>query len=135
MSAADLRPVVASLSTIVHASDEADAVVRIDLLFVPEEIRGRGCARDALTQIAQWADETGTALVLTATYGLGANITRLVALYMQHGFTVVEITDLNEVRMRRDPLALVPAIPLTTPYEGAASCEPGSENAPRTCSA
>lgn len=131
--------VVASLSTIVHASDEADAVVRIDLLSVPEELRGRGCARDALTQISQWADETGTALVLTATYGLGANITRLVALYMEHGFTPVEITALQEVRMRRDPLALIPAVQLAGPSGLSAECDDspdlGSENAPRTCSA
>lgn len=119
MSADHLRRAVASLSTTIHVSDDSPGVVRIDLISVPEELRGRGCARDALGQIAQWADETATQMVLTATYGLGADITRLVHLYMTFGFTPTDLTPLGEVRMRRDPHALVPASVSAAPPAGA----------------
>lgn len=84
--------------------------MRLDLLSVPEELRGRGCARDALTHITRWADETGTVIVLTATFALGAHIQRLVALYMSFRFAPIEVTGTHEVRMRRAPLVLVPAV-------------------------
>lgn len=146
MSAEDLRTAVSSLSTTVHVSDEAPGVVRLDLLSVPEDLRGRGCARDALAHITGWADATATVIVLTATYGLGADIQRLVLLYMGFGFVPQEITKLQEVRMRRDPRALVTATLLPGPPYAEASMSTPDEPAqqehrtelkhpPRTCSA
>lgn len=111
MPAEELRVITASLSATIHVSDEAPGVVRLDLLSVPDDLRGRGCAREALEQITQWADETGSAIVLTATYALGANIPRLLNLYMRHGFTPIEVTELHEVRMLRQPRVLT-AVPL-----------------------
>lgn len=110
MSAADdLRHVVAQLCATVHVSDVEPGVVRMDLISVPEELRGNGFARQALACVCSWADETGTVVLLTATYGLGADVRRLVLLYMAYRFLPVEVTALHEVRMRRTPLALVPA--------------------------
>lgn len=109
MPAAELLAVVASLSATVHATDVEPGVVRLDLLDVPEERRGHGLARDALALITRWADETSTSIVLTATYGLGADIARLLMLFLSYGFVPVEATPLHEVRMRREPFALVPA--------------------------
>ena len=110
MPAENLRTILASLSTTVHISDVEPGIVRLDLISVPEELREQGCARDALAQIAQWADETATIVVLTATFALGANLRRLIELYMSVGFTPVEMTPLYEVPMRREPRAQVPAL-------------------------
>lgn len=114
MPAENLRAILASLSTTVHISDVDPGVVRLDLILVPEELRGRGCARDALAQITQWADESGTIVVLTATFALGASLPRLVELYMGFGFIPLGMTELYEVPMRREPRVLVPAIALDT---------------------
>lgn len=110
MSAEELRSVAASLTATIHVTDVAPGVVSLDLLAVPEDARGRGHARDALTAIAEWADRTGTAVLVTATFGLGADIRRLVVLYVSFGFRPTEVTTLCEVRMRREPLSLVPAV-------------------------
>lgn len=129
MPAENLRTILASLSATIHVSDEAPGVVRLDLLSVPEQLRGRGCARDALTRISEWADETGTVIVLTATFALGAHIQRLVALYMSYRFVPIEVTTTHEVRMCRSPLVLVPATLPTTvaPQPDEAMQEPTPE--------
>ena len=118
MPAESLRSVIASMSATVHVSDEEPGVVRLDLLLVPEELRGRGCARDALSHIADWADENATVIVLTATFALGATLRRLLSLYIEYGFIPVEMTPLYEVPMRREPRALIPTM-LPAPNPGA----------------
>jgi len=103
MPAEALRRELASLSATVHVSDTDSGVVSVDLLSVPAELRGRGCAHAALDAIAEWADRTATTLTLTATYALGANVKGLLALYTRHGFTPTELLETREVRMRRTP--------------------------------
>jgi GNAT superfamily N-acetyltransferase len=106
MSASDLLRSVASLSAIVHASDRPDGSVRIDLISVPREIRGRGCARQALAEIAAWADASGTELSLTATSALGSNVPRLLGLYADYGFVPTGLNRGGDAKMRRSPQAV-----------------------------
>lgn len=111
MPAEELRRELASLSTTVHVSDVEAGVVNIDLISVPAELRGRGCATDALTRITGWADRTGTTLTLTATYSLGSNVKRLLGLYKRHGFTPTVLLPTREVQMRRTPTGETPSCP------------------------
>lgn len=100
-AAPDLLAVVASLSATVHAHDQGDGTVHIDLLSVPADLRGRGCARQALDTITVWADTSQVTLTLTATSALGSSVRRLLALYREYGFAPTSMNNAGEVSMRR----------------------------------
>jgi GNAT superfamily N-acetyltransferase len=87
----------------VHVSDAGLGVVSLDLIAVPADLRGRGCARQALSEVAAWADEVGAVVLLSATSMLGANITRLVGLYGEYGFTATGHDGIDGIAMRRPP--------------------------------
>jgi len=99
----DLRSELASLSTTVHLSRDHDGTVSIDLISVPADLRGRGCAQQVLDIITAWADRHGETVTLEATPNFGSDIRRLIGLYGRYGFVLVRAVGRTDVLMERTP--------------------------------
>ncbi|WP_018185907.1 GNAT family N-acetyltransferase [Microbacterium sp. 77mftsu3.1] len=100
----DLRRELASLSGTVHLSrDDYSGAVSIDLISVPADLRGRGCARQALDIITAWADRHDETITLEATPNFGSDIRRLIGLYSRYGFAIVCTVGRTDVAMERTP--------------------------------
>ncbi|HMM73920.1 MAG TPA: GNAT family N-acetyltransferase, partial [Rhodocyclaceae bacterium] len=69
-----------------HAVSEANGIITLSKIVVPESARGAGAGTQAMQALVDYADRTGQHIVLTPSAEFGGNARRLVGFYKRFGF-------------------------------------------------